>query len=92
MEKIWLCEYPPGVPTEIDLNEFGSLKDILEKSCARFADLPAYSNMGVTLSYRDIDRLSSAFAAYLQQVLGLDRGDRVAIMLPNVLQYPVAVA
>ena len=91
MEKIWLREYPPGVPAEIDLNEFGSLKDILEKSCARFADLPAYSNMGVTLSYRDIDRLSSAFAAYLQQVLGLDRGDRVAIMLPNVLQYPVAL-
>ncbi|HRZ51661.1 MAG TPA: long-chain-fatty-acid--CoA ligase, partial [Candidatus Contendobacter sp.] len=60
MEKIWLREYSPGVPAEADLNEFSSLKDILEKSCQRFSDLPAYSNMGVTLRYRDIDRLSRA--------------------------------
>jgi long-chain acyl-CoA synthetase len=64
VEKIWLKEYPVGVPPEIDLNEFASLKDILEKSCHRFADLPAYSNMGVTLRYRDIDRLSRDFGAY----------------------------
>ena len=91
MEKIWLREYPPGVPTEVDLNEFGSLKDILEKSCRRFADLPAYSNMGVTLRYRDIDRLSRAFGAWLQQSLGLGKGERVAVMMPNILQYPVAL-
>ncbi|HOW76930.1 MAG TPA: long-chain-fatty-acid--CoA ligase [Candidatus Competibacteraceae bacterium] len=90
MEKIWLKEYPAGVPTEIDLNEFASLKDILEKSCQRFADLPAYSNMGVTLRYRDIDRLSRDFGAWLQ-AQGLAKGDRVAIMMPNALQYPVAL-
>ena len=90
MEKIWLKEYPPGVPAEIDLSEFTSVKDILEKSCQRFADSPAYSNMGVTLRYRDIDRLSRNFAAFLQG-LGLDKRDRVAIMMPNVLQYPVAL-
>ena len=90
MEKIWLKEYPPGVPAEIDLNEFTSVKDILEKSCQRFADSPAYSNMGVTLRYRDIDRLSRDFAAFLQG-LGLGKRDRVAIMMPNVLQYPVAL-
>jgi long-chain acyl-CoA synthetase len=90
MEKIWLKEYPPGMPAEIDLSEFASLKDILEKSCRQFAELPAYSNMGVTLRYRDIDRLSRDFGAYLQG-LGLGKGDRVAIMLPNTLQYPVAL-
>ena len=90
MEKIWLKEYPPGMPAEIDLSEFASLKDILEKSCRQFAELPAYSNMGVTLRYRDIDRLSRDFGAYLQG-LGLSKGDRVAIMLPNTLQYPVAL-
>ena len=90
MEKIWLNEYPAGVPAEVDLNEFSSIKDILEKSCRRFADLPAYSNMGVTLRYRDIDRLSRDFGAYLQG-LGLGKGERVAIMMPNVLQYPVAL-
>ena len=90
MEKIWLNEYPAGVPADVDLHEFSSLKDILEKSCQRFADLPAYSNMGVTLRYRDIDRLSRDFGAYLQG-LGLSKGNRVAIMMPNVLQYPVAL-
>ncbi len=90
MEKIWLKEYPAGVPAEIDLNEFASLKDILEKSCERFADLPAYSNMGVTLRYRDIDRLSRDFGAWLQ-ARGLNQGDRVAMMMPNALQYPIAL-
>ena len=90
MEKVWLKDYPSGIPAEIDLSEFESIKDILEKSCARFADLPAYSNMGVTLRYRDIDRLSRDFAAFLQG-LGLGKGDRVALMMPNILQYPVAL-
>lgn len=91
MEKIWLREYPLGVPADIDLNEFASLKDILEKSCRQFAELPAYSNMGVTLRYRDIDQLSRHFGAYLQQTLGLSQGERVALMMPNILQYPVAL-
>ena len=90
MEKIWLKEYPAGVPADVDLHEFSSIKDILEKSCRRFADLPAYSNMGATLRYRDIDRLSRDFGAYLQG-LGLSKGNRVAMMMPNVLQYPVAL-
>lgn len=90
MEKIWLQEYPPGIPAEIDPNEFTSLQDILEKSCQRFADRPAYSNQGVTLRYRDVDRLSSHFSAFLQS-RGLAKGDRVAIMMPNILQYPVVL-
>ncbi|MEM9056876.1 MAG: long-chain-fatty-acid--CoA ligase [Pseudomonadota bacterium] len=90
MEKIWLKEYPSGVPAEIDVNEFSSLKDIIEKSCARYQDLPAYSNMGKVLSFGELDQLSRYFAAYLQKVAGLQKGDRVALMMPNVLQYPVA--
>ena len=91
VEKIWLEQYPQGVPPEIDMSEFSSLKDILEKSCERFRDKPAYSNMGATLSYAEIDRLSTEFGAYLQKVAGLDRGSRIAIMMPNLLQYPIAV-
>ncbi|HRY18858.1 MAG TPA: AMP-binding protein [Candidatus Competibacteraceae bacterium] len=90
MERIWLKEYPPEVPADIDLTEFSSLKDILEKSCQRFAGLPAYSNMGTTLRYRDIDRLSRDFGAWLQS-LGLGKGERIAIMMPNILQYPIAL-
>lgn len=91
MERIWLKEYPKGVPPEIDLDEFSSLKDILERSCDRFRDLPAFTNMGATLTYDDLDRLSRYFGAYLQKVLSLKRGDRVAIMMPNLLQYPIAL-
>ncbi|MEL7449051.1 MAG: long-chain-fatty-acid--CoA ligase [Pseudomonadota bacterium] len=90
MEKIWLKEYPPGVPENIDISEFSSLKDIVEKSCARFQDLPAFSCMGKALSFGELDQLSRYFATYLQKVAGLQKGDRVAIMMPNVLQYPVA--
>lgn len=90
VEKIWLKEYPPGIPAEIDLNEFSSLKDILEKSCARYAERPAYSNLGMTLRYRDVERLSRDFGAFLQRQ-GLQKGDRIALMMPNLLQYVVAV-
>jgi len=91
MDKIWLNQYPEGIPAEVNVNEYSSLKEILEKSCARFSELPAYGNMGVSISYRELDRASTAFGAYLQKVLGLQRGERVAIMLPNLLQYPVAL-
>jgi long-chain acyl-CoA synthetase len=91
MEPIWLEHYPPGVPSEVDLRRFASLKDLLEQSCERFRELPAFTNMGVTLSYDDLDRLSREFGACLQHELGLKRGERVAIMLPNLLQYPVAL-
>ncbi|MFZ5558139.1 MAG: AMP-binding protein [Pseudomonadota bacterium] len=91
MEKIWLGEYTPGVPAEADLQQFQSIKHILETSCKRFADLPAYSSMGAILTYAELDRLSAAFGAYLQRDLRLAPGDRVAIMMPNVLQYPIAL-
>ena len=90
MEPIWLKHYPAGVPAEIDVFRFASLKHMVEQSCARYAQRPAFSNMGVTISYGELDRLSRNFGAYLQ-ALGLRRGDRVAIMLPNLLQYPVAL-
>ena len=91
MEPIWLKNYPPGVPAEVDVHEFASLSAVLKRSCQRFADLPAYSSLGATITYAELDRLCGAFSAYLQTVLGLKRGDRVAIMLPNLLQYPVAL-
>lgn len=91
MELIWLKHYPPGVPAQADTLCFASLKDMLEQCCARFRARPAFTNMGVTLSYGDLDRLSQDFGAYLQHEIGLQRGDRVAIMLPNLLQYPVAL-
>jgi long-chain acyl-CoA synthetase len=91
VDKVWLKQYPEGIPAEIDVDAYSSLKSVLEQSCARFADLPAYGNMGVSLDYRTLDRASRAFGAYLQKVVGLQKGDRVAIMLPNVLQYPVAL-
>jgi long-chain acyl-CoA synthetase len=91
MEKIWLKSYPAGVPAEVDLREHASLKDILEKSCERYAALPAFSNMGATLSYGELDRMSRAFGAYLQGSVRLSKGDRVALMMPNLLQYPVTM-
>jgi long-chain acyl-CoA synthetase len=91
MDKIWLKEYPQGVPAEVDVHAYSSLRDIFEKSCHSFGHLPAFSNMSVAMSYRELDELSRNFAAYLQHELGLAKGDRVAIMLPNLLQYPVAL-
>lgn len=91
MEKIWLKSYPDGIPTEVERPEFRSLKEMIEHSFTEFADNPAYTNFGTTISYRELDKLSLQFAAYLQGTLGLTRGERVAIMLPNILQYPVAL-
>ena len=91
MEKIWLKEYPKGIPTEINPDQYDSLKTIFEDSCRQYGALPAYSNLGVTLSYADLERLSRQFGAYLQKVVGLKKGDRVAIMMPNLLQYPVVL-
>lgn len=91
MKKIWLESYPDGVPEKIPTPEFKSVRDMLEFSMAEFADRPAFSNMGTTLTFRDLDRLSMQFACFLQQHLGLVKGERVAIMLPNVLQYAVAL-
>ena len=91
MNRPWLSQYPAGVPTEIDLQQFSSLVDMLTTRCARFVDLPAYRSMGVPMSFRELDEASRAFAAWLQKSTGLQRGDRVALMLPNLLQYPVAL-
>ncbi|HET7370088.1 MAG TPA: AMP-binding protein [Gammaproteobacteria bacterium] len=91
MDKIWLKNYPDGVPAEIDLTEFDSLAHVLEQSCAKFGDRPAFANMGAVLTYRDLDRRSRDFAAWLVNVAGLAKGDRVALMMPNLLQYPVAL-
>ncbi len=91
MEAIWLKNYPLGVPAEIDVNEFASLRDVLRSSCERFGDLPAFSNLGASITYSELDRASRDFAAYLQNALGLHKGDRVALMMPNVMQYPVAL-
>jgi len=91
MERIWLKNYPPGVPAEVDVREFASLRDVLQRSYQRFGKLPAYSNMGTTITYHDLERSSRDFAAYLQKSLGLHKGDRVAIMMPNLLQTPVAL-
>jgi long-chain acyl-CoA synthetase len=91
MNRPWLSQYPPGVPAEIDIAACASLKDLLATTCARFAEAPAYSSMGSVLSFRQLDEASRAFAAWLQKEARLQRGDRVALMLPNLLQYPVAL-
>jgi long-chain acyl-CoA synthetase len=90
-DRIWLKQYPEGIPADVDVAAYDSIKDIFETSCRRFAELPGYRNMGVSITYRELDEASRAFGAYLQKVAGLKRGDRVAIMLPNLLQYPIAL-
>ena len=91
MEKIWLKSYQQGVPAEVDLNEFQSLGELFEKSVAQHRERVAYINMGVQITYGELDKLSRDFAAYLQSVLKLPPGARVALMMPNVLQYPICI-
>ena len=91
MDKIWLKSYPDGVAGDVGEPRYRSLRDMIEDSFREFADNPSYTNMGTTLSYRELDDLSMKFACYLQSQLGLIRGERVAIMLPNILQYPVVL-
>ena len=90
-DRIWLKNYPAGMPAEIDPDLFASIPDLLEKTFRKFADRPAYHNLGHTISYAELERLSRDFAAFLQSLPGVARGDRVAIMSPNLLQYPVAL-
>ena len=89
--KPWLSAYPRGVPAEIDPDKYASLAALFESSVERYGAAPAFSNLGETLTFADVDRLSRSFAAYLQSVPGLGPGERVAVMLPNLLQSPVAV-
>ncbi len=91
MDKIWLESYAEGTPAELPPLEFKSLRELIDHAFNKFADQPCYTNMGTTLTYRDLDRLSMQFASYLQNTLGLVKGERVAIMLPNILQYPVVL-
>ncbi|TDK23401.1 long-chain fatty acid--CoA ligase [Luteimonas aestuarii] len=90
IERPWLAHYPAGVPAEIDVDEFPSIPSVLEGAIRNFRDRPAFSNLGKTLTYAEIDELSKQFAAYLLGELKLKKGDRVAIMMPNCLQYPIA--
>ena len=90
MEKPWLKSYPPGVPAQIDLSSFHSIVDVLEQSCSKYKDRMAYHNMGAEISYSELDYLTRNFAASLQN-MGLKQGDRIALMMPNILQYPVAL-
>jgi long-chain acyl-CoA synthetase len=91
MDRIWLRHYPPGIPHDIDPDAFDSLPSLLLPSCRRFATFPACSNLGATLRYADVDRSSRDFAAWLVHVQRIAKGDRIALMMPNVLQYPVAL-
>jgi long-chain acyl-CoA synthetase len=91
MDKTWLASYPPGVPHEIDARAYSSLVDMFAQSVSRFRELPAFTSMGVSLTFGDVDRKSRDFAAFLQQRCGLVKGDAVAIMMPNVLQYPIVL-
>jgi long-chain acyl-CoA synthetase len=91
VDRNWLNQYPPGVPADIDPDRYASLRDIFEEACAAHGHAPAFTNMGATLSYAQLDALSGAFAAWLQKKSGLAPGDRVALMMPNTLQYPIAL-
>lgn len=90
MEKIWLKSYPTGVPAEIDANRYKSVVEVFDESVRKYADRPAYHNMGRTITFRDLEKLSRDFGAWLQSQ-GLAKGARVALMMPNVLQYPICI-
>ncbi len=91
LSKVWLNRYPADVPAEIDSERYTSLIDLFEQSAKRYADQPAFINMGQAMTFRKLEERSRAFAAYLQNGLGLQKGDRVALMMPNLLQYPIAL-
>ena len=90
MEKIWLKSYPSGVPADISIDHVSSLVALFEEACHKYADKMAYVSMGREMTYRELDNLSRDFAGWLQSK-GFKKGDRVALMMPNLLQYPVAL-
>jgi long-chain acyl-CoA synthetase len=90
IDRPWLAQYPAGVPAEIDVDEFPSIPSVLEGAIRNFRERPAFTNLGKTITYAEVDELSYRFAAYLLGELKLKKGDRVAIMMPNCLQYPIA--
>ena len=91
MSKPWLKSYPPGTAEEIDLDQFFSVANIFDISVSKYKDLPAYTNFGKTLSYHEVDIYTAQLGAYLKNELGLEKGDRVAVMMPNLLQNPIAI-
>ena len=91
MEPIWRKSYPAHIPASVDPDSIGSLVNLIESALARYRSSPAYHNHGTTLSYDDVDRLSRSYAAWLQSSLRLKKGDRIALMCPNILPFPVAM-
>ncbi|OGT54780.1 MAG: long-chain-fatty-acid--CoA ligase [Gammaproteobacteria bacterium RIFCSPHIGHO2_12_FULL_63_22] len=91
IERPWLASYPAFVPAQINVDEFPSIVSVFDQACDRFRENPAFTNLGTTLTYEDLDRLSARFACYLLNDLKLKKGDRVALMMPNILQYPIAI-
>ena len=91
MDRPWLASYPESVPAEIDLGDYRSVVDVFTESTSRFADRPAFHNLGTTITYEQLEQHTQAFASWCQHEAGLVKGDRIAIMMPNLLQYPVAV-
>ena len=91
MDKIWLKHYPKDVPAEIDFQQYHSVIDIFRESCEKYRHKPAFTNLGHVITYDELDKLSHHFAAYLENNLHLKKGNRVAIMLPNLLQYPIVL-
>jgi long-chain acyl-CoA synthetase len=91
MEKVWLKSYPPGVPEAIDVNAYQSVAEVFDQAIEKYGDCPSFTNFGTTLSYNDMDRLTAQLASYLQNLPNMRKGDRVAIMMPNVLQCPISI-
>jgi long-chain acyl-CoA synthetase len=91
MEKTWLKSYPPGMPKTIDVDAYRSVIEVFEQAATKYGNSPAFTNLGTTLSYADMDRLTAQMASYLQQLPNMRGGDRVAVMMPNVLQNPIAI-
>ena len=91
MEKVWVKNYQDGVPEEVDFKAYSSIVDLLEQSFDKYSERPAFHNMGTTLTYAEIDLGSKRFASFLQNELKLEKGSRVALMMPNILQYPIAL-
>ena len=89
-ERIWLDSYTEGTPHDIDPDSYSSLVEIIDEAIARFPDRPAFENLGVRITFAELDRLAKDFTGYLARA-GLGKGDRIALMMPNVLQYPVAL-
>ena len=91
LENFWKDKYPSDVPSEINPDQFPNIQTVIHESCRRFADKPAFTCLGKTLTWGDVHHLSGAFAAYLQEHTDLKPGDRIAVQMPNILQYPVVV-